>query len=89
MDPKVVGALLVLGGCLATAFAAQRHSVPAHVSLALAISSAAAVVAAWFGAAAVTTGFPPILTTLTAIALAATLGMAALAMKTQERPVSG
>jgi hypothetical protein len=88
LDPHEIGALLVLGGCLATAFAARQHSIPPHVSLALAIASAAVVLAAWFGAAAIMTGFPPMLTTLTAMAIAATLGMAALTIKAHDNPVS-
>ena len=88
MDPKEVGALLVLGGCMATAFAAQRHSVPTHVSLALAVVSAAAVVAAWFGAAAVMRSFPPLLTALTGTALVAILGLAAMALKVQDKSVA-
>jgi hypothetical protein len=89
MDPHEIGALLVLGGCLTTAFAAQRHSIPAHVSLALAIASAALVLAAWFGVLAIRTGFPLMLTTLTTIAVAVTLGLAAMALKVQDKSVAG
>jgi hypothetical protein len=79
-DVREIGAMIVIATFCAAALTAGRQSKLARTSLAFALLAGAAVVAAWFGAAAHAANYPPALTIPTAIAVIGTVGLAALAL---------
>jgi Cytochrome C assembly protein len=81
MDPREIGALVVIASILAACIATLQNALPTRISLTIAIAGGAAVVAASFGIAAHAANYPPLLTAVTVIGLAILFILAALSLR--------
>jgi ABC-type transport system involved in cytochrome c biogenesis permease subunit len=84
--PREIGALLVIGIFAALAVVTSRHSWAPRTQLAMAAIGGGAVLAAWFGAAAVVTGDSTLLPAIGFGGLEASLALAALLLVVVDRP---
>jgi hypothetical protein len=84
-DPREIGAILViLSFAVAAAVAGKRRSSD-RTTLALAILSGGMIMAAWFGAAAWSAGWPLLLTSLGLGGFALSVALAGIALAVRER----